>query len=107
MIRSIKLWLIKIYTGQDKIRMYGNQGISNPDKSFYQNLFTNGVLQPDVNYMVQKGYLVLETDDIPTISAPISLQSVSNSSTPLCCRALMSDTALVQWKKEYAHIKEI
>ena len=94
----------KIYTDKDELRMYGNQGISDPDESSYQNLFVNGVLQPDVNYMVQKGYLVLETEDSPTVGAPISLQSVSPA--PLCCKELMSDTALAQWEKEYAHIKE-
>ncbi len=96
----------KIYTGQNEIKMYGNQGILNPDESFYQNLFVNGVLQPDVNYMVQTGYLVLETEDSPTVGAPISLQFVGNSPVPLCCEVKMSDAALVQWKKEYAHIKE-
>jgi hypothetical protein len=96
----------KIYTSQDEIRMYGNQGISNPDKSLYQSLFVNSVLQPDVNYMVQKGYLILETEDSPTVGAPISLQSVGNRSVSPCCKTQMSDTALLQWKKEYAHIKE-
>ncbi|WP_283610644.1 DUF4183 domain-containing protein [Faecalispora anaeroviscerum] len=95
-----------LYTNQDEIQMYGNQGISGPDESFYQSLFVNGVLQPDVNYMAQNGYLILETEDSPTIGAPISLQSVNNSPVPLCCKTLMSDAALVQWEKEYAHIKK-
>jgi hypothetical protein len=96
----------KIYTSQDEIRMYGNQGISIPDENFYQSLFVNGVLQPNVNYMVQKGYLILNTEDSPTVGAPISLQFVSNSSAPFCCKARMSDAALAQWEKRYTQIKE-
>jgi hypothetical protein len=96
----------KIYTDQDEIRMYGNQGITVQDESFYQNLFVNGVLQPDVNYMVKQGYLIFETEDSPTVGSPISLQFVSNSSAPHCGKTRMSDAALAQWGKEYAQIDE-
>jgi hypothetical protein len=96
----------RIYTCQDEIRMYGCLKLPDPDESFYQNLFVNGVLQPDVNYMVQKGCLVLETEDSPTVGTPISLQFVSGSSDLLCGKALMSDAALAQWNKEYAYINE-
>ncbi len=95
-----------IYTSQNEIRMYGNQGVLDPDESFYQNLFVNGVLQPNVNYMVQTGYLILKTEDSPTVRAPISLQFVKNSPAPFCRKVRMSDAALAQWKKEYAYIKK-
>ena len=95
-----------VYTDRNEIKMYGNQGISDPDESFYQNLFVNGVLQPGVNYIVQKGYLVLVTENSPTVGAPISLQFVSSCSAPSCGKPRMSDSALAQWNKEYAHIKE-
>lgn len=94
-----------IYTGQDEIRMYGTGGIPDPEENFYQNLFVNGVIQPDVNYMVQKGYLVLETENSPTTGAPISLQFVGNSCDPLCGETKMSNAAFAQWGKEYAQIK--
>ncbi len=67
----------KVYTDQDNIEMYGNQGIPFPECGSYQNLFVNGVIQPDVNYCVQKGLLALKTEDTPLAGAPISLQLVS------------------------------
>lgn len=96
----------KIYTNQDEIRMYGKNGISDPNASFYQNLFVNAVLQPDVNYIVQKGYLILDTEDSPTEGAPITLQSVKGSCAPLCCETQMSDAARAQWNKIYGQIKD-
>ena len=67
----------KIYTNQDEIIMYGKSGIPAPERSSYQNLFVNGVIQPDVSYLVRKGCLFLKTTDTPLRGAPISLQSIS------------------------------
>lgn len=66
----------KIYTNQDELTMYGNKGIPNPQQASYQNLFVNAVLQPGINYMVQKGILTLKTEDAPLEKTPISLQSI-------------------------------
>ena len=66
----------KIYTDNDEIVMYGNKGISDPQESSYQNLFVNGVIQPQVNYFVQKGLLTLDTVDAPIKGAPVALQFV-------------------------------
>ncbi|SNT02650.1 conserved repeat domain-containing protein [Anaerovirgula multivorans] len=67
----------KIYTNQDELTMYGNKGIPNPQQASYQNLFVNAVLQPGINYMVQKGILTLKTEDTPLEKTPISLQSIT------------------------------
>ncbi len=67
----------RVFTNEDELKMYGNKGIIDPELSSYQNLFVNGVLQPKVNYMVEKGMLSLQTDDVPNIGAPISLQYIT------------------------------
>lgn len=67
----------KVYTNQDEIKMYGHQGIPDPKLSAYQNLSVNAVIQPEINYSVQKGVLTFETEDVSVEGAPISLQSVS------------------------------
>lgn len=91
----------KIYTDRDAVPMYGPDGIPDPDAVFYQNLFVNAVLQPGVNYRVQKGCLVLVTKDDPTVGAPITLQSVGCACEPRC-ETQMSDAALARWEKVYS-----
>ncbi len=66
----------KIYTDQEEITMYGDRGIPDPQLSSYQNLFVNGVLQPQINYSVQEGRLTLNTSEAPKPGVPITLQSV-------------------------------
>ncbi len=70
----------RLFTNQDGITMYGNKGIPDPKISIYQNLFVNGVIQPAVNYRVQKGYLLLTTEDVPLKGAPVSLQFIKEPS---------------------------
>lgn len=96
----------KIYTNQDGIRMYNMDGILDPDKSSYQNLFINGILQPHVNYRVMGECLILETEDSPTVKAPITLQSVNSPPAAPCCRIQMSDAALAQLKKVFHNIRD-
>lgn len=67
----------KIYTNVDELTMYGNDGILDPEETSYHNLFINGVIQPSVNYIVKKGILILEVEDIPIEGSPISVQFVS------------------------------
>ncbi|WIV12931.1 DUF4183 domain-containing protein [Proteiniborus sp. MB09-C3] len=55
----------KFYTNDDELIEYGNKGILDPNDVSYFNLFINGVLQPKVNYEIQKGLLRLKTEDIP------------------------------------------
>ncbi|HHY91517.1 MAG TPA: DUF4183 domain-containing protein [Clostridiales bacterium] len=57
--------------------MYGNQGILDPQKASYHNLFINAVIQPSKNYSVQEGLLTLNTKDLPLKGSPISLQYIT------------------------------
>ena len=93
----------KIYTNQDKIRIYGRNGIPDPDQSSYQNLFINSVLQPSANYFVRKGYLILETEDGPVETAPITLQSVGSDPAASCCKTQYSKAAFAELKKEFSN----
>jgi len=92
----------KVYTNQDELKMYGNTGIIDPKQSAYQNLFVNGVIQPTVNYMVQKGYLTLKTEDVPLSGAPISLQYVGDCLRKTNCEYSFSNEAYRQWIKPYS-----
>ena len=56
--------------------MYGTQGIPDPALYSYEHLFINNILQPSVNYSVQKGLLTLNTADAPLVGAPVTLQFV-------------------------------
>ena len=69
-----------IYTNEDELTIYGNQGILDPTNTSYNNLFINAVLQPSVNYSVQKGLLTLNTDNLPLKDSPIALQFVTITS---------------------------
>jgi len=65
------------YTYSDGEKIYTSKGILSPEQSSYQNLFVNGVIQPDVNYMVKNNYLILGTENKPLPGSPISLQYIS------------------------------
>lgn len=64
----------KIYTNNDGIE--GNNKILDPLTVSYTSLFINGVLQPRENYVIQEGKLLLLTEDIPILGAPIVLQMI-------------------------------
>lgn len=65
----------RAYCSGDEITPYG-QGILSPRLASYQNLMVNAVNQPGINTMVADNCLVFKTVDLPTVSAPITLQSV-------------------------------
>ncbi|WP_333650537.1 DUF4183 domain-containing protein [Lacrimispora sp.] len=67
----------KVYTSNDELKEYGNRGILNPDSVSYYNLFINGVLQPRVNYEIQKDLLLLKTEDVPIIGSTIIILFVA------------------------------
>jgi hypothetical protein len=67
----------KVYTNRDEITCYGNKGILEPNLVSYYNLFINGVLQPETNYTVKKGLLILKTKDTPIKGVPITLQFIT------------------------------
>ncbi|PFR96669.1 hypothetical protein COK39_08590 [Priestia megaterium] len=66
----------RIFTDQDALKEYGTQHILDPESYSYSNLFINGVLQPSSNYSVQKGLLIINTEDIPLEKSPVILQMI-------------------------------
>lgn len=64
-----------VYTNDDELIEYGNQGILDPSTVSYYNLFVNGILQPPTVYEVFEGMLIF-TDDVPPNGAPIILQFI-------------------------------
>ena len=66
-----------IYTNDDELTEYGNQGILDPEQVSYINLFINGVIQPKVNYSVTEGSLELQAEPLPILGAPIILQFIT------------------------------
>lgn len=91
------------YSGRGGTQACGTDRIPNPRASSLQSLFVNGVLQPEVNYLVGRGCLILKTQDSPMVGAPISLRSVSNFCRLPRCKTQMSDAALEQWKRQYSN----
>lgn len=67
-----------VYTDKDELAIYGKKGIPDPEKTSYQNLFVNGVIQPGNNYKVQEGCLTLKSEDLPLKGTPISLQFITS-----------------------------
>ncbi|MFJ7939588.1 DUF4183 domain-containing protein [Peribacillus sp. NPDC096622] len=65
----------RVYTNQDGVLKYGSSGILNPNSVSYINLFINGILQPNINYIVEKGKLTF-SNDLPLSGSPIILQFV-------------------------------
>ncbi|UOY92148.1 DUF4183 domain-containing protein [Ectobacillus sp. JY-23] len=63
----------RVYTDCDGVT---EQRIYDPREVSYLNVFINGVLQPACNYRVEKGRLLLCTEDIPVRGVPIILQFV-------------------------------
>ncbi|MCQ6275439.1 DUF4183 domain-containing protein [Bacillus sp. V3B] len=66
----------RIYTNQDGVSKYGSSGILNPNSVSYVNLFINGILQPNINYIVEQGKLTFTSNDLPLSGSPIILQFV-------------------------------
>jgi hypothetical protein len=67
----------KIYTDEDESIKYDNRGIPDPKNVSFFNLYINGIIQPSENYYVEKGMLVLKTEDVPQRNAPIVLNFVT------------------------------
>lgn len=69
--------LRKIYFSRDGIEEYGITTIKSPDEVSYTNLFINGMLQPTVNYKIERGRLTLLTEDVPLKGTIIIIQFIS------------------------------
>ncbi len=66
----------RIYTDQDPVEGYRDQRILRPCDVSYINLFINGVIQPEMNYRVKEGVLVILSEDVPICGATIILQMI-------------------------------
>ncbi|WP_328180204.1 DUF4183 domain-containing protein [Priestia aryabhattai] len=66
----------RLYTNNDGIAQYGTTEILAPEEASYINLFINGILQPHINYQIQKGSLTLLTEEVPLKGVPIIIQFV-------------------------------
>nr|WP_278044595.1 DUF4183 domain-containing protein [Priestia megaterium] len=66
----------RLYANNDGIAQYGITEILAPDEVSYINLFINGILQPHINYQIQKGSLALLTEEVPSKGVPIIIQFV-------------------------------
>ncbi len=67
----------KIYTNEDELIQYGDRGILDPNDVSFFSLFINGVLQPKVNYEIQKGLLLLKTEDVPIKNSAIIISFIT------------------------------
>lgn len=67
----------KIYTNDDELSQYGDRGILDPNEVSFFGLFINGVLQPKVNYEIQKGLLLLKTEDVPIKDSTIIISFIT------------------------------
>lgn len=66
-----------IYTNDNELKEYGERGILDPSVVSYINLFINGVLQPPNTYEVKKGFLRLNTKEVPQKNTPIIIQFIT------------------------------
>jgi hypothetical protein len=66
-----------VFTNKDELKEYGNKGILDPNEVSYLNVFINGVLQPKINYRVEKGLLTLTTKDIPLKGSPVIIRFIT------------------------------
>lgn len=67
----------KIYTNTDELTIYGNKGVLDPEKNSYQHLFINGTIQPNINYLIKEGLLILKTEDAPIENSSITIQFIT------------------------------
>lgn len=65
-----------VYANEDELKEYGSRGILDPTTVSFINLFINGLLQPQNQYIVEPGKLTLTSGDVPEEGSPIILQFV-------------------------------
>lgn len=82
----------KTYTNSDELTEYGNRGILDPNDVSYFNLSINGVLQPPVNYTIQKGFLTLTTEDVPLKGSIIVITFVTFNGDNIPFSAMLNST---------------
>lgn len=65
-----------VYTNADELLMYGNKGLLNPNAVSYYNVFINGELQPETNYILTEGQLMLTMSEVPMPGVPIIVEFI-------------------------------
>ncbi len=66
----------KNFTDKDAVKGYGNHQILSCKDVSFMNLFINAVLQPEMNYKIDEGILILLTEDAPIEGAAVILQMI-------------------------------
>ncbi|WLR59844.1 DUF4183 domain-containing protein [Guptibacillus hwajinpoensis] len=66
----------KTFTDKDAVKGYENHKILSCKDVSFMNLFINAVLQPEMNYKVDEGVLILLTEDAPIEGVTIILQMI-------------------------------
>jgi Domain of unknown function (DUF4183) len=67
----------RVYRNEDGMKEYGPMKIVSPNDVSYINLFINGVIQPQINYQVTEGQLILLSNNLPQKGVPIVIQFIS------------------------------
>ncbi|WP_420973731.1 DUF4183 domain-containing protein [Bacillus thuringiensis] len=67
-----------VFTNSDAIPQLSTSKILSSQEYSYANLFINGFLQPTVLYTIEKGCLILLTNEAPSVNVPVMLQFIVN-----------------------------
>ena len=99
----------KEFTNDDELIMYGNKGIPNPNEISFFNLYINGVLQPQINYIAETGLLTLTTENIPQKGVPIILEhlTIRNNNDQLLKAEIYQYNTLANGNKVYTNTDEL
>lgn len=99
----------KEFTNDDSLIMYGAHSIPDPKDVSFLNLFINGVLQPETNYVVKPGLLILTTINPPQKGVPIILQYliIKDKNGQLLKAEIYHYTTLSNGEKNYTNADEL
>ena len=99
----------KEFTNIDEIIKYGDYGIPDPNDVSFFNLYINGVLQPETNYIVETGLLTLTITEPPEKDVPIILEYlvIKNENNQLIKAETYQYNALSNGGKTYTDADEI
>lgn len=97
------------FTDNDELLIYGNQGIPDLGEISFINLYINGVLQPQTNYKVRPGLLILTVDSPPQKGVPVILESliIRDSKNTLLKAELYQYNTRANGQREYTNADEI
>jgi hypothetical protein len=73
----------RVFTDEDAIIEYGIGEILDPSQVSFISIFVNGILQSPVNYVIKKGQILFDTEDVPEKDVYITIQFISIFNTPI------------------------